>query len=200
MRKSATTRQHIIEEAAKIFNVKGYSGSSISDVMASTGLKKGGIYNHFANKEELTVEAFRHAFGQMQRQFVEVLTDDRPPLEQLTAFVEVFRSFIYKPPIKGGCPILNSSVEVDDQDGLLAVAVKKAAKRWEAIIQQKIEEAIALGDIPGRVDPRRQAVIMISALEGAILLAKLHKDAYYLQVAADHQIELIGQMKKAQHG
>ncbi|MEQ9297001.1 MAG: TetR/AcrR family transcriptional regulator [Cyclobacteriaceae bacterium] len=195
MNKAATTRQHIIAEAAKIFNVKGYSGASISDVMASTGLKKGGIYNHFANKEELTVEAFNHAFDQMQRQFVEVLTDERPPLEQLTAFVEVFRSFIYEPPIKGGCPILNSSVEVDDQEGALALAVKKAARSWEIIIQRKIEEAITLGDIPGRVDPRKQAVIMISALEGAILLAKLHKEAYYLQVAADHQIDLIHQMK-----
>lgn len=195
MNKAATTRQHIIEEAAKIFNVKGYSGASISDVMASTGLKKGGIYNHFASKEELTVEAFKHAFDRMQRQFVEVLTDGRPPLEQLTAFVEVFRSFIYQPPIRGGCPILNSSVEVDDQDGLLALAVRKAARSWETIIRRKIEEAQALGDIPGRVDARKQAVIMISALEGAILLAKLHKDAYYLQVAADHQIEWIRQMR-----
>ena len=195
MNKAATTRQHIIEEAAKIFNVKGYSGASISDVMASTGLKKGGIYNHFASKEELTVEAFKHAFDRMQRQFVEVLTDGRPPLEQLTAFVEVFRSFIYQPPIRGGCPILNSSVEVDDQDGLLALAVRKAARSWETIIRRKIEEAQALGDIPGRVDARKQAVIMISALEGAILLAKLHKDAYYLQGAADHQIEWIRQMR-----
>lgn len=195
MKKSESTRQLIIEEAAKIFNVKGYSGSSISDVMESTGLKKGGIYNHFVSKEELTVEAFKHAFDRMQRQFMSVLSDERSPLEQLTAFVEVFRSFIYKPPIKGGCPILNSSVEVDDQEGLLAIAVKKAAKRWEAIIQQKIEEGMALGDISDRIDPRKQAVIMISALEGAILLAKLHKDAYYLQVAAEHQIELIRQMK-----
>ncbi|MEM8893715.1 MAG: TetR/AcrR family transcriptional regulator [Bacteroidota bacterium] len=194
MSKAATTRQNIIAEAAKIFNVKGYSGASISDVMASTGLKKGGIYNHFSNKEELTVEAFRYAFDEMQQQFVEVMTDEQRPLDQLRAFVEVFRKFIYKPPIKGGCPILNSSVEVDDQDGLLAVAVRKAARSWEVLVTKKIEEGMALGDIPGRVDPRKTAVIMISALEGAILLAKLHKDAYYLHVAADHQLELIQQM------
>jgi len=34
-----------------MFNQKGYEGGSLNEVMAATGLKKGGIYRHFTSKE-----------------------------------------------------------------------------------------------------------------------------------------------------
>ena len=56
MTKGQQTRRKIIEAAAPIFNKRGYEGSSLNDLMAATGLKKGGIYRHFSSKEELLVE------------------------------------------------------------------------------------------------------------------------------------------------
>ena len=60
--KGARTRRKIVAAAAPIFNQRGYDGSSLSDLMAATGLKKGGIYRHFAGKEELAAEAFDYAW------------------------------------------------------------------------------------------------------------------------------------------
>ncbi|WP_226897807.1 TetR family transcriptional regulator [Priestia megaterium] len=37
---------------------QGYRASSISDIMHKTGLRKGGIYNHFENKEKIMLIAF----------------------------------------------------------------------------------------------------------------------------------------------
>src|SRR5215813_8035692 len=62
MRKGEATRREIIEKAAPIFNQKGFEGASLSDLMAATGLEKGGIYRHFESKEELAAEAFDYAF------------------------------------------------------------------------------------------------------------------------------------------
>ena len=39
----------------------------MQDLMAATGLEKGGLYRHFANKEELAAEAFRFALAQNNR-------------------------------------------------------------------------------------------------------------------------------------
>ena len=44
MQKGETTRELIITTSAELFNTKGYNGSSMSDIMEATGLKKGGIY------------------------------------------------------------------------------------------------------------------------------------------------------------
>ncbi len=61
MTKGEQTRNRIIQQAAELFNKRGYTGSSINDVMACTGLQKGGIYRHFESKEQLALTAFDYA-------------------------------------------------------------------------------------------------------------------------------------------
>jgi AcrR family transcriptional regulator len=55
----AKTREQILFEAACLFNVKGYSGAALSDMMHATGLEKGGIYNHFESKEKTRRRSIR---------------------------------------------------------------------------------------------------------------------------------------------
>jgi AcrR family transcriptional regulator len=62
MSKGERTLRKILEKVAPIFNKHGYEGSSLTDVMAATGLRKGGIYRHFASKEELSAEAFDYTW------------------------------------------------------------------------------------------------------------------------------------------
>jgi TetR/AcrR family transcriptional repressor of nem operon len=40
MTKGERTRREIVEKAAPLFNQKGYEGTSLSDLMEATGLKK----------------------------------------------------------------------------------------------------------------------------------------------------------------
>ena len=53
--KGERTRRRIVESAAAVFNTRGYFGSSMSDLVRETGLEKGGIYNHFGSKLELSI-------------------------------------------------------------------------------------------------------------------------------------------------
>src|SRR5260370_40421637 len=62
MTKGEQTRRKIVAAAAPIFNQHGYAGSSLADLMAATGLKKGGIYRHFSSKEELAAVAFDYTW------------------------------------------------------------------------------------------------------------------------------------------
>src|ERR1700677_2491590 len=60
--KGELTRRKIVAAAAPIFNQHGYEGSSLTALMAATGLKKGGIYRHFSSKEELAAEVFDYTW------------------------------------------------------------------------------------------------------------------------------------------
>ena len=55
MTKGQETRQRIIELAAPIFNQRGFAGCSMADIMAATGLEKGGIYRYFSSKSEIYI-------------------------------------------------------------------------------------------------------------------------------------------------
>ena len=45
----------------RVFNQRGFAGHRCRNSWRLPGLKKGGIYRHFAGKEELALEAFDHA-------------------------------------------------------------------------------------------------------------------------------------------
>ena len=61
MPKGQRTRERIVAEAASLFNQRGFEGGSMSELMAATGLEKGGIYRHFSSKQELAAEAWRQS-------------------------------------------------------------------------------------------------------------------------------------------
>ena len=96
MAKGAQTRQHIIQEAATLFNQRGYTGSSISDVMQYTGLQKGGIYRHFESKEQLALAAFEYAQQQSTAQLAAAVAAETDTVKQLLAFIAAFHALTSK--------------------------------------------------------------------------------------------------------
>lgn len=90
MSKAQDTRMSIIEQAAALFNQQGYAGSSMSDLMRVTGLKKGGIYKHFRSKDEIALYAFDFAVNRIQRQFMGVLRGKRHAVDRLISICNVY--------------------------------------------------------------------------------------------------------------
>src|SRR5215475_4253275 len=130
MRKGEITRERIIEQTAPVFNQKGFFGSSLTDIMEATGLKKGGIYNHFGSKEELALQAFDHAAACVSDRLALELEGKHTARERLLAFAAVFQDIAMNPPIPGGCPLLNSAIESDDTNPALRERVRAAMDRW----------------------------------------------------------------------
>lgn len=65
--KGERTRQAILEAAYGLFIEQGYHATSMRQIADGAGLALGGIYNHFAGKEEIfqAVIADRHPFMQI---------------------------------------------------------------------------------------------------------------------------------------
>lgn len=57
--KPAARRQHILEQALKIFSVRGYHGTSIRDIARACGISNAALYYHFGSKKDLYFEVLR---------------------------------------------------------------------------------------------------------------------------------------------
>jgi len=191
MTKGQQTRQHIIQQAATLFNQRGYSGSSISDVMECTGLKKGGIYRHFQNKEQLALAAFDYAQQQSTSPLVEAVAAETDAVQKLLAFIDAFHTHTLHPPVPGGCPILNTIVDSDDGDPALRERVVAVVTEWEQLIARIVVDGVAQGSIRRDIDPQAVATLIIATLEGGILLARAHQSAVYLQHTVDHLVQYV---------
>ena len=184
MRKGEHTRQEIIRKAAPIFNQRGYEGAALSDLMRATGLEKGGIYRHFDSKEQLAAEAFDYAWRQTLDARIHDLdtvanTVDR--LKQLVAnFVE--RRGI----IPGGCPLLNTAIDTDDGNPVLRQRARTALGSWRSYIISVVRSGIKAREISPRVDARKVATVIISSLEGAIMVHRLERTEETLRAVQAH--------------
>jgi len=71
------TKKQILDAGLKVFAVKGYHGTSISDIAKEAGVSKGLAYNYFKSKKELA-EAVLLNLGDVMSQFVNLfdITDD----------------------------------------------------------------------------------------------------------------------------
>lgn len=187
MTKGQETRERIIARAAPLFNQQGYNGASLADIMTATGLQKGGIYNHFTGKDELALEAFAYNWGLLQTRYAQALQAvGDSPTAQLFAAIEVHAGFAHNPPVVGGCPLLNTAIESDDGHPLLREQVRAAMDHWRGLLKEIIARGIAQGDFKVTVDGEQVATVIISTLEGGVMLSKLYNSPDYLRTAATH--------------
>jgi TetR/AcrR family transcriptional repressor of nem operon len=181
MNKGEMTRQRIIAEAAPIFNQRGYAGCSMQDVMEATGLEKGGLYRHFASKEELAAEAFRYALGEAFRMRRLGADEIENRVERLRYLV---KRFVDTPsPMPGGCPLMNAAIDSDDGNVVLRGLAREAIAEWKGRLCALVQEGIKRGEIRKATEPRRIANTIISVLEGALMISRLEKNRTALQDA-----------------
>jgi TetR/AcrR family transcriptional regulator, transcriptional repressor for nem operon len=184
MSKGEQTRREIIRKAAPIFNQRGYEGASLSDLMRATGLEKGGIYRHFSSKEALAAEAFDYAWRETldaRIRDLDAIPNTVGRLKQLvTNFVE--RRGI----IPGGCPLLNTAVDTDDGNSVLRERARKALRGWRNYLISMIRAGIKAWEIRPAVDAKKLATLIISSLEGAIMLYRLERNEEALRAVQVH--------------
>jgi len=172
MTKGERTRREIVRNAAPLFNTRGYEGTSLSDLMAATGLQKGGIYRHFASKEELAAEAFDYAWGKAVSGRLDGLAEVPNSLDRIKKMIANFverRTGL----VAGGCPLLNTAIEADDGNALLRSRAKKALQTWSGRITSLVKEGKKRREIDTRTHPRRLSQLIIGSLEGALMISRI---------------------------
>jgi TetR/AcrR family transcriptional repressor of nem operon len=173
MTKGAQTRQRIVAEAANLFNANGYEGISMSDVMEATGLEKGGLYRHFSGKEELAVEAFDYAWRLALETRIHDLDRIENAVDKLKQFLKNFVE--RRPNIQGGCPLLNTAVDADDGNRMLRDRARGALKAWQSTLTSIVRKGKKAGEIRPEVDPAQLANLIISCLEGSLMISRLER-------------------------
>jgi TetR/AcrR family transcriptional regulator, transcriptional repressor for nem operon len=174
MTKGEETRQRIVEKAAAILNQRGFSGFSMSALMEATGLEKGGIYRHFDSKEQLTAEAFEYAWQA-------ALGTRMRDLESISNSIEWLRQFITnfvqrRSTVPGGCPLFNTAVDADDGNPVLRQLALRALRGWRDDLVRVVKRGIECREIKRETNPKELADIIISSLEGALMMSRLEGD------------------------
>jgi TetR/AcrR family transcriptional regulator, transcriptional repressor for nem operon len=191
MRKGEATKQMIIARTAAVLNQRGYFASSLADIMAATGLEKGGIYNHFRGKDELALAAFDYAVSLTWGCIRDGMRGKVHAIDRLVGLANAYRAMADDPPLPGGCPLLNTGVEAAGSHPALQARARAAMDALRRYIEHIVERGQERGEIRIDCDGAAFAPVLIGVIEGGVLFARLYDDPRYVHRAVDQVLRLI---------
>ena len=186
--KGERTRQRIVEMSAPVFNRQGYVGASLRDLVDAVGLEKGGIYNHFGSKEQLALEAYDYAMAKVTNHLARSQDGATDAVDRLERMIRAFAVIARRPPIEGGCPIMNTAIEADDTHPELRDRARESMTLWHRLVGRIVKDGKAEGLLRSDIDPYSLASIITASLEGALMLSRLYDDPAHMDHLVDHLI------------
>jgi TetR/AcrR family transcriptional repressor of nem operon len=90
---------------------------------------------------------------------------------------QFMRNFVERrPSVSGGCPLLNTAIDADDGNPALRERARKALREWRNLLIEIVNTGIERREIRRGVDVRQLATLIISSLEGALMISRLERD------------------------
>ncbi|MEM6829727.1 MAG: TetR/AcrR family transcriptional regulator [Bacteroidota bacterium] len=176
MRDPAHTRQRIIAHALPIFNTKGYNATSLSDITTATGITKGAIYGNFKNKDEVATASFEKGVDIVMGHIRKHIKAHNNAPDKLMAILDYYEEYVNNPPILGGCPVLNASIEADDSLPFLRTRVIRTVALIKDSLVKIINRGVLEGQIKRETNAEEFAISFYATIEGAISLSRIEGD------------------------
>ena len=196
--KGTRTRRKIITESLQLFSVKGYYNTSVSDILAVSGLTKGGLYGHFASKEDIWYAVYDEAVSIWKGIVFNGIRNNSDPLKRIEKFIENdMREYLGADVFEGGCFFLNMLVELSGQSASMSKQILRGFVRLSGLLRSWLEEADQRGMLREDLDLKEVANFIIITLNGAAALYISSRDRSILDQTVRQLRFYIAQLKKA---
>jgi AcrR family transcriptional regulator len=195
--KGVQTRQKIIEKSLKLFCVKGYYNTSINDILQATGLTKGGLYGHFASKEDLWYAVYEEALRIWRKIVFQGIQSSANPLERIRTLIENdIKNKLGSHVFEGGCFFHSMLVELSGQSPDMSRRLMQGFNKLAELIRAWLEQADQQGLLKAGLNYNEIANTIIIALNGAAALYAASRDPSLLDCTTSQLHFYIQQLKK----
>ena len=171
MTSAAIHRDNLVHTAMRLFRRQGYASTGLAQILDESGAPKGSLYHHFPGGKEALAEAAVELAGGLIR---EMLDDHAARHESPGAFVRAYcrtmAQWMSESKFRSGCPIATTLLENAPQSPAITRAGVRAVDSWIDVASG----VFAREGLPARA-ARTRAQLLISAVEGALILARLRR-------------------------
>lgn len=173
----------------RVFWRKGYEGTSYTDLTVAAGVERPALYAAFGNKEAL----FRKV---MERYYACYLDYFPRALEEATARQVVARmlhdaaELQTRHPEHPGCLGVSGVLAGSDGAEPMRQLLIEARAGGEALLRERLERAIAEGDLPETSRPPVLAAFVMAVLHGMAVQAKAGFSRETLDAVAEQTLEV----------
>lgn len=180
----------VLEKAQKVFWTKGFTATSLEDILEAMGIGSGSFYNAFKGGKK---ELFRKALQQRREafnEFKQALSRSEAPVELIKDF---FRSIAGddRETHQRGCIIANTVMEMANLDKELEEEAVTILKEVEQMYTQAIRKAQKNGTMKNKTDAAILGRYLITLWNGLNVTRRMYPDQKILRQQIDLQLEII---------
>lgn len=179
-------RDRIVRSAAELFRRRGYAATGTNDIVALSGAPKGSLYHYFpAGKTQIAEAAVAYAGGRVAATLAALLAETGDPAAALRRYGAMLIGWLEQSDWRDGCPIATTLLEIAPEADGVAAAGRASFAAWAALFCAALT---ARGVTDARA--RRLGQFAVTALEGALVLARVARDGMPIRDAVDEVADL----------
>ncbi|RUM93313.1 MAG: hypothetical protein DSZ28_08600 [Thiothrix sp.] len=174
--KALATREKILVAADTLFYLHGYNATGLDRIIREAGITKGNFYYHFKSKEALALAALERHFESNSIEMTEHAMKHKPsPLKMLFAILDLLshrQTMQYKEGHIRGCYFGNFTLEMSTESKAVRSKVQSIFERIREMFSDLLKRATEANEIVPDIHPDETSIMILSLMEGAILLDK----------------------------
>lgn len=181
-----TSRDAFIVSTGRLLRRQGYAATGLNEIVSRSGAPRGSLYFHFpGGKEELAAAAMERT-GEELRGAIAAVIGSRPrAAESLAVLIDGLAAGLEASGFRDGCPIATVALEASGDSEMVRLAAERIFNSW----LRALEEGLAAEGLDSEQAARR-ALLVLAAIEGALLLARARRDLAPLEAVRDELVAM----------
>ncbi|MGR3342757.1 MAG: TetR/AcrR family transcriptional regulator [Paracoccaceae bacterium] len=156
----------VLTKATRAFWARGYTATSMQDLVDCMGMNRGSIYATFGNKRALFIRALHHFFATEQLVWLTELRSRHSPRAACLAAFEEVVDLAMTEEVHLGCFITNTALEMAPYDPEIAAIVAESLDEFEGFFRDMVEQGQEMGEIPGHIQAKSTAQGLMGLFTG----------------------------------
>lgn len=191
-------QERIIHESMRLFSLKGFLSTSVSDIMDAANTSKGGFYNHFASKEDLFLQVLEEARQIWRERVLYGLDEIDSPTGKIEKVLANYKDRYLKDSenFPGGCIFVTFSVELDDQRPHLCGEVNKGFVGLKSMLNRFLDEGKQAGELGDNVTTSAVAEMLFAGMLGTSVIYGVEKSPESLDRSINSLIDYLHRLKQ----
>ncbi|MEO0457451.1 MAG: TetR family transcriptional regulator C-terminal domain-containing protein [Cyanobacteria bacterium P01_A01_bin.114] len=178
------TREDILISVVNTVHRRGLTSTGLSELFKVSGASSGSFYNYFRSKQDLGHALIDFEWSQLQANVLEpAAAQGMDSIEQLLWILDRLEEKQLKEPKCGGCLLGNLVVDLVEQDPSFRDHLMQVFSQWEGALARLLRQGKA--QLQPETNPDLLAEQLLTAIEGAMLMGKLHRDKAKLRRGFD---------------
>lgn len=178
-------RDAVLDRALELFWARGYEGTSVADLTEAMGITPPSLYAAFGSKAELygaALERYQQRYGSCTREALEQEPTAKAAVARILGHAA--REFASREH-PAGCMLSLGAVACAPEHKLVAEAVAAMRASMISALKQRLDRAVAEGELPEDADTAGLARFVGALLQGMSVQARDGADEAALQAIVD---------------